>query len=168
MLQHSMCTEHSFEVVLKSVGRQQFAALRPEAPNTFTVKFVELEDWFEAFHIYLALYGQTDDTIMYMVVCQFLSADVKTWVKNLRIDSRVRLLREMKAYYVDPLDEDRVWNSLNKLQRTGSVKDYSEKFLQLIVKVGNGVNEKDKLRRYVGGLKDEIRTVVRVGMVDGR
>ena len=36
------------------------------------------------------------------------------------------------------------------------------------MKVGNGVNEKDKLRRYVEGLKDEIRTVVRVGMVDGR
>jgi uncharacterized protein YkvS len=52
---------------------------------------------------------------------------------------------------------------LNKLQQTGSVKDNSEKFLQLIVKVGNVVNEKDKLRRYVEGLKDEIRTVVRVG-----
>jgi hypothetical protein len=74
----------------------------------------------------------------------------------------------MQAYYVDPLEEDRAWNSLNKLQQTGAVKDYSEKFLQLIVKVGNVVNEKDKLRRYVQGLKDEIRTVVRVGMVDGR
>jgi hypothetical protein len=41
-------------------------------------------------------------------------------------------------------------------------------FLQLIVKVDNGFNEKDKFRRYVEGLKDEIRTVVRVGMVDGR
>jgi Retrotransposon gag protein len=55
-----------------------------------------------------------------------------------------------------------------KRQQTGSVKDYSEKFLQLIVKVGNNVTEKDKLRRYVEGLKDEIRTVIRVGMVDGR
>jgi hypothetical protein len=36
------------------------------------------------------------------------------------------------------------------------------------VKVGNVVNEKNKLRRYVEGLKNEIRTVVRVGMVDGR
>jgi hypothetical protein len=36
------------------------------------------------------------------------------------------------------------------------------------VKVGNVVNEKDNLRRYVEGLKDEIRTVIRVGMVDGR
>jgi hypothetical protein len=36
------------------------------------------------------------------------------------------------------------------------------------VKVGNGVNEKNKLQRYVEGLKDEIRTVVRMGMVDGR
>ena len=149
-------------------ARQHFATLRPEAPNTFTGKPAELEDWLEAVHIYLALYGQTDDKIMYMVVNQFLSADVKTWVKTLHIDSWVRLQKEMQAYYVDPLEEDRAWNSLNKLQQTGSVKDYSEKFLQLIVKVGNGVNEKDKLRRYVEGLKDEIRTVVRVGMVDGR
>ena len=38
----------------------------------------------------------------------------------------------------------------------------------MIVKVGNNVTEKDKLRRYVEGLKDEVRTVIRVGMVDGR
>jgi hypothetical protein len=36
------------------------------------------------------------------------------------------------------------------------------------VKVGSVINEKDILRRYVEGLKDEICTVVRVGMVDGR
>jgi hypothetical protein len=36
------------------------------------------------------------------------------------------------------------------------------------VKVGNNVSEKDKLRRYVEGLKDEVRTVIRVVMVDGR
>jgi hypothetical protein len=74
----------------------------------------------------------------------------------------------MIEYYVDPLEEDRAWNSLNKLQQTGSVKDYSEKYLQLIVKVGNNVTDNDKLRRYVEGLKDEVRTVIRVGMVDGR
>jgi Retrotransposon gag protein len=149
-------------------SRQYFATLRPEAPNTFTGKPVDLEDWLEAVHIYLALYRQTDDKIMYMVVNQLLSADVKTWVKTLHIDSWVRLQKEMIEYYVDPLEEDREWNSFNKLQQTGSVKDYSEKFLQLIVKVGNNVTEKDKLRRYVEGLKDEIRTVIRVGMVDGR
>jgi hypothetical protein len=33
-----------------------FATLRPEAPNTFTGKPAELEDWLEAVHIYLALY----------------------------------------------------------------------------------------------------------------
>jgi hypothetical protein len=76
--------------------------------------------------------------------------------------------QEVIEYYVDPLEEDSAWNSLNKLQQTGSVKDYSEKFLQLIVKVGNSVTEKNKLRRYVEGLKDEVRTVIRVGMVDGR
>jgi Retrotransposon gag protein len=105
---------------------------------------------------------------MYMVVNKFLSADLKTWVKTLHIDSWVRLQKLMIEYYVEPLEEDRAWNSLNKLQQTGSVKDYSEKFLQLIVKVGNGVNEKDKLRRYVEGLKDEVRTVIRVGLVNGR
>jgi hypothetical protein len=36
------------------------------------------------------------------------------------------------------------------------------------VKVGNNVTEKDKLRRYVEGLKDEFRTLIRVGMADGR
>jgi Retrotransposon gag protein/Zinc knuckle len=105
---------------------------------------------------------------MYMVVNQFLSADVKTWAKTLHIYSWVRLQKEMVEYYVDPLEEDRAWNSLNKLQQTGSVKDYSETFLQLIVKVGNNVTEKDKLRRYVEGIKDEVRTVIRVDMVDGR
>jgi Retrotransposon gag protein len=115
-------------------GRQLFATLRPEAPNTFKGTPVQLEDWLEAFHIYLALYGQTDDKIMFMVVNQFLSADVKTWVKTLDIESWVRLQKEMIEYYVDPLEEDRAWNSLNKLQQTGSVKDFSEKFLQLIVR----------------------------------
>jgi hypothetical protein len=75
-------------------SRQHFATLRPEAPNTFTGKPVELEDWLEAVHIYLARYGQTDDKIMYMVVNQFLSADVKTWVKTLHIDSLVRLQKK--------------------------------------------------------------------------
>jgi Retrotransposon gag protein/Zinc knuckle len=79
---------------------------------------------------------------MYMVVNQFLSADVKTWVKTIHLDSWVRLRKEMIAYYVDPLEEDRAWNYLNLLQQTGSVKDYSEKFLQLIVKVGNNVQVK--------------------------
>jgi Retrotransposon gag protein len=74
----------------------------------------------------------------------------------------------MIEYYVDTLEEDRAWNSLNKLQKTGSVKEYSKKFVQLIVKVGNNVTEKDKLRRYVEGIKDEVRMVIRVGMVDGR
>jgi hypothetical protein len=72
-------------------SRQHFATLRPEDPNTFTAKPVELEDWLEAVHIYLALYGQADDKIRYMIVNQFLSADVKTWVKTLDIDSWVRL-----------------------------------------------------------------------------
>jgi hypothetical protein len=126
---------------------------------------VELEDWLESVHIYLELYGQTDDKIMYMVVNQFLSADVKTWVKTIHIDSWVRLQKEMIEYYLDPLEEDRAWNSLNKLQQTGSFKDCSEKFF---VKVGNNVTEKDKLRRYVEGLKDEVRTVIRVGIVYGR
>jgi Retrotransposon gag protein len=105
---------------------------------------------------------------MYLVVNQFLSADVKTWVKTLHIDSWVRLQKEMIEYYVDPFKENRTCNALNKLQQTGSVKDYSEKFLQLIVKVGNNVTEKDKLRRYVEGLKDAVRMVIRVGMIDGR
>jgi ribosome biogenesis protein Nip4 len=71
-----------------------------------------------------------------MAVRQFLSADVKTWVKTMHIDSWVRLQREMQAYYVDPLEKDHAWNSFNKLKQTGSVKDYSENFLQLIVRVG--------------------------------
>jgi hypothetical protein len=95
-------------------GRQHFTTLRPEAPGTFMGKTVELEDWLEAVNIYLELYGQTEDKIMYMVVNQFLSADVKTWVKTLHIDSWVRLQKEMIEYYVDPLEEDRAWNSLNK------------------------------------------------------
>jgi hypothetical protein len=57
-------------------GRQHFSTLRPESPNTFTGKPVELEDWLEAVHIYLAFYGQADDNIMYMVVDQFMDADV--------------------------------------------------------------------------------------------
>jgi hypothetical protein len=36
------------------------------------------------------------------------------------------------------------------------------------VKVSNNVTDKDKLRRYVEGLKDKVRTIIRVGMVDGR
>jgi hypothetical protein len=76
-------------------GRKHFATLRADAPNNFTGEPVELEDWLEAVHTYLALYGQTDDKIMYMVVNQFLSAKVKTWVKTLHIDSWVRLQKEM-------------------------------------------------------------------------
>jgi Retrotransposon gag protein len=148
-------------------SRQHFATLRPEAPNTFTGKPVELEDWLEAVHIYLALYGQTDNKITYMVVNQFLSADAKTWVKTIHIDSGVRLQKEITEYYVDLLEQDRTRNSLNKLQQTWSVEDYSGKFLHLIVKVGNNVTEKDKLRRYVEGLKDQVRMVIRVDMVDG-
>jgi Retrotransposon gag protein len=101
---------------------------------------------------------------MYMVVNQFLSADFKTWVKTLHIESWVRLQKEMIEYYVDPFEENLALNSLNKLQQTGSVNDYSEKFRQLSLKVGNNVTEKDKLRRYVDGFKDGFRTVICVGM----
>jgi hypothetical protein len=72
------------------------------------------------FILHIELYGQTDDKIMYMVVKvvnQFISADVKPWVKTLHIDSWVRPQTEMIAYYVNPLDEDRSWNPL-KLQQT--------------------------------------------------
>jgi hypothetical protein len=57
-------------------GCQYFATLRPEAPNNFTRKHVELEELLEAVHIYFAFYVQADDKIMYMVVNKFLSADV--------------------------------------------------------------------------------------------
>jgi hypothetical protein len=78
---HSQMSTETFQGRVEvGNGRQNFATLRPEAPDTITGKPVELEDWFEAVHIYLALYGQTDDKVMYMVVNQFLSADVKTWV----------------------------------------------------------------------------------------
>jgi hypothetical protein len=65
-------------------------------------------------------------------------------------------------------DVDPMWGGrcLELLQQTESVKDYSEKVLQLIVKVCNIVTEKDKLRRYMKGLKRS--TVVRVGIVCGR
>jgi hypothetical protein len=43
---------------------------------------------------------------MYMVVCQFLSADFKWPVKTLHIYSWVRLQRKLQAYYVDPSEED--------------------------------------------------------------
>jgi hypothetical protein len=165
---HSQMSAETFQGRVEVVNsRQHFETLRPEAPNAFPGIPVDLEDCLEAVHIYLALYGQTDDKIIYMAVNQFLSADVKTWVKTLHIDSWVRLQNEMIEYYVDPLEDDRQWNSLSKLQQTGSVKDYSEKFLQLIVKVGNNSTEKDKLRLYGKGLKDEVHTVIRVGMVDG-
>jgi hypothetical protein len=57
-------------------GRQHFSTLRPDAPNNFTGNPVELEDRLEAVQIYLAFYGQADDNIMYMVVDQFMNADV--------------------------------------------------------------------------------------------
>jgi hypothetical protein len=41
-----------------------------------------------------------------MVVNQFLSAEIKTCVKTLHIDSWVRLQKEMVEYYVDLLEED--------------------------------------------------------------
>jgi hypothetical protein len=45
-----------------------------------------------------------------MFVNQFLSADVKTWVKTLHTDSWVRLQKEMIEHYVYPLDKNRAWN----------------------------------------------------------
>jgi hypothetical protein len=92
-----MAAETIQERVEVGGSRKHFATLRPEAPSMFTGKPVKLEDWLEEVHIYLTLYGQTDERIMYMVVCQFLYADVKTWVKTLHIDSWVRLQREMQA-----------------------------------------------------------------------
>jgi Retrotransposon gag protein len=97
---------------------------------------------------------------MYMIVNPFLSADVKTWVKTLRIQSWVGLQKEMIEFYVDPLEEDGARYSLSKLQQTGSVKGYSEKVLQSIVKVGNNLTDKDKLRRYVQGQNDDVHTVI--------
>jgi hypothetical protein len=85
-----------------AVVASTLATLRPKAPNTFTEKPIELEDWGEAVHLFQALHRQTDNRIMYMVLCQSLSADVKTWVKTLHIDSWGRLQREMQAFYLDP------------------------------------------------------------------
>jgi hypothetical protein len=75
---HSQMSAETVQGIEVGSGRQHFVTLRPEALNPLTGKTVELEDWLEALQIYLALYGQTDDKIMYMVVTQFLSADVKT------------------------------------------------------------------------------------------
>jgi Zinc knuckle len=46
---------------------------------------------------------------------------------------------------------------LNKLQQTTSVKDLTDKFLQLVVKIGKSLSKEDRMRRYVEGLKDEGR-----------
>jgi hypothetical protein len=59
-----MAAETIQERVEVGCSRQHFATLRPEASNMFTGKPFELEDWLEAVHIYLALYGQTNDKIM--------------------------------------------------------------------------------------------------------
>ena len=148
--------------------RSQFATLRPEAPSTFTGKTSELEDWLDSVEIYLALYGLVADRIQYMVVLQFLSSDVKNWVKTLEITSWTQLHQSMREYYADPLEEERAWSSLNKLQQTASVKDYTDKFLQLVVKIGKSVSKEDRMRRYVEGLKDDVRITIRIGMIEGR
>lgn len=148
--------------------RSPFATLRPEAPKTFTGRTNELEDWLDSVEIYLALYGLVDERIQYMVVLQFLASDVKNWVKTLEIASWTQLQRAMLEYYADPLEEERAWSALNKLQQTGSVKDYTEKFLQLVVKIGKSVSKEDRMRRYVEGLKDDVRITIRIGMIEGR
>jgi hypothetical protein len=62
-LHFQMAAETIQERVEVGGSRQHFATLRPKAPNMFTGKPVELEDWLEAVQIYPALYGQTDDRI---------------------------------------------------------------------------------------------------------
>jgi hypothetical protein len=90
----------------RETSGSQFATLRPESPKTFTGKTSELEDWLDSVEIYLALYGLGDDRIQYMVVLQFISPDVKNWVKTLEIASWTRLQRSMLEYYADPLEEE--------------------------------------------------------------
>jgi hypothetical protein len=53
--------------------------------------------------------------------------------------------KELTEYYVEQFEEDRAWNSFNKLQQTRSVKDYSKNVLQLILRFSNNVTEKYKL-----------------------
>jgi Retrotransposon gag protein/Zinc knuckle len=149
-------------------SKSQFATLRPEAPEKFTGKRDELGDWMEAMEIYMNLYGLDDDRMKYMVAQQFLSQDVKNWVRTLNIESWLRLAKNMLEYYADPLEEERAWTSLHKLHQTGSVKDYTDKFLQLVVKIRSGVTTQDRMRRYVEGLKDDIRITIRIGMLEGR
>jgi hypothetical protein len=51
--------------------------------------------------MYLALFVETEDRIIYKIARQSLSTDVKTRVRTLHLDSCMQLLREMKAYNID-------------------------------------------------------------------
>jgi hypothetical protein len=57
---------------------------------------------------------------------------------------------------------------LNKLQQNASVKDYTYKYFQLVVKIGKSVSNEDRMRRYVEGSKDDVRITIRIGMIEGR
>jgi hypothetical protein len=153
---------------IRETSRNHYAVIRPEAPKAFSGRTNELEDWLDAVEIYFALYGLQDDRTKYLVIQQFLSQDVRNWVKTLGLECWASLRKEMVEYYSDPLEKERAWTALNKIQQTGSVKEYTEKFLQLVVKVGTGVTQTDRMRRYVEGLKDDVRVTIRIGMIEGR
>ena len=149
------------------VSRSGYATLRPEAPPTFTGKPEELKDWIVAVEEYMLLYGLEDDSRKFVVAKQFMASSVRKWVQSLDgVSGWVALSEEMKDYFKDDLERHRAWGMLAKIKQLGSVKDYTDKFLQTIVLLGK-MDEEQKIERFISGLKENLQDDVELARVKG-
>ena len=66
----------------------------------------------------------------------------------------------MIDYFKDELEEERAWGAITRLKQVGSVRDYTDRFMQQVVLIK--VDESQQIRLYMNGLKPEIRKAIRL------
>lgn len=151
-------------------GFASSSSARCPKPAEYNGNQKELKSWLSRTTDILRYSGfdlDRSDCIKY--VCTFLTGTARTlWDAEVALhpDDTLAGLRnwdDFKAlltrFVEDPFPDRRARSKLRELKQTGSVKDYTDKFLRLSAHLPNR-DEADKLDDYVTGLKPTIRQYV--------
>jgi hypothetical protein len=127
----------------------------------------ELLDWIRDLDKYLDYEDVEEDKKVKHVVTRLkghatlwwdeLSAD-RCWKGKQKIKSWDRMVRKMNAKFI-PRDYQitMFWRMQNLRQKLMSVKEYTEEFYRINIKVGHRESDDEKVSRYMNGLQHDIQ-----------
>ena len=140
---------------------------KPTKPGTFTgLKREDLMNWLHKAEIYLAAVGILETTQAVLIGSSYLEGPALSWWRWYLNEANQGRLPQLLTWNLfkqnliekfKPLNAERIaWEKLQSLQQRGSVVDYTNRFQLISIDIPD-MSERDKMYRYLTGLKPDIR-----------